>query len=105
MDLDVTEQEYLDAVTEACRIVDQCQSDPAVPRSLQDDTIKRFISAIYDPIVPCSAIGILGFSDLSRKALLLTLLVGRCKYGRPRHERADDMLAWVHECMKDDQVL
>lgn len=102
MKFDVTEREYLDAVTEACNIVDQCNSDPRIDCRMQDVAIKRFISAIYDPIVPCSVLEILAVSDPFRKNLLIILLIGRCKYGRPRHNREEDILKWVFQCMKDN---
>jgi len=103
MEINVTENEYLDAVTEACRIVDQCTALPAdEPMSSQDREIKRFVAAIYDTVIPCPVLGTLMVSNATRRNLLLILLIGRCKFGRPSHDRAEDMLAWGYECMKDN---
>ena len=92
--IDVTEEEYLAAVTQACEIVDAMHSNSAMPLSQQDAAIKRFIAAIYDTIVPCDVLEILMVSDARRRNMLLTLLVGRSIYGRPRHKRADDLSSW-----------
>jgi len=100
MNIDVIEQEYLDAVSEVYKIVDEISSNPHISFSPQDAAIKRFIAAIYDPVIPCNVLEMLMCSDQRLSNTLLVLLVGRCKYGRPRHERADDMLAWGHQCLR-----
>ncbi len=101
MNIDVTEDEYSDALDEICRIVDELDASPHTPRSSQDVAVKRFIAAIYDTVIPCDVLNTLMASDSRRRATLLVLLVGRCKYGRPRHKRSDDMLAWGHQCLRE----
>jgi len=101
MNIDVTEDEYLETVSEVCRIVDELLSIPQGQLRIQDASLKRFIAAIYDTVVPCDVLETLMCSDGSRRERLLVLLVGRCKYGRPKHTRADDMLAWGHECLSE----
>lgn len=101
MKIDITEKEYLDAVNEACQLVTDIQTKPNKTLNSQDASIKRFIAAIYDPIVPCNVLESLMVSNQPRSNMLLALLIGRCKYGRPQNEMADDMLLWGQECLKD----
>lgn len=93
----ITEAEYLSAITSACEIVDAMHADPTRPTSQQDHLLKIFLAAIYDPITPCDVLESLMQSDYARRELLLTLLIGRCNLGRPRHPRADEFLTWSAE--------
>jgi len=105
MKLDVSEAEYLAAVSKACELVDILHTNSCKPLCSPDAAIKQFISAIYDSAVPCDVLNTLMKSDADRQNILFVLLVGRCKYGRPRHERADDMLSWAYECHRADKKL
>jgi hypothetical protein len=104
MEFNLTEEEYLTAISEACELVDIVESTPHKQFSSQDVAVKRYIAAIYDPVIPCNILDTLMCSDPQRRDLLLMLLIGRCKFGRPQHERADDMLAWGGECLKEDRL-
>jgi hypothetical protein len=101
MKIDITEKEYLDAVSEVCELVKDMHTRPHETLNSQDASLKRFIAAIYDPIIPCNVLETLMMSNQPRSNLLLALLIGRCKYGRPHNERTDEMLLWGQECLKD----
>ena len=74
MKLDVTEAEYLAAVSKACELVDIMHSNSRKLVRSQDAAIKQFISAIYDSIVPCDVLNTLGISDADRQNTLLVFV-------------------------------
>ena len=62
----ITESQYLEAVTEACLIVDSLYSGPRLPLSSADACLKCFVACIYDSIVPAEIMNALSVSDPSR---------------------------------------
>ena len=90
-----SEAEYIHAIDDALAITDGL--DETRPIRTQDHALRNVLACAYDTSVPADIMGALEVSDIQRKELLLTLIIGCSIYGCPSHPRSDDLLRLGNE--------